>query len=65
MHPDSDLPGSPWPGGLPDTDKKRLITNCQNEWRRTKILATILETALWISAIVGWVGMTYLCRLNP
>jgi len=65
MHPDSDLQGPTWPGRLSDTDRQRLLANCEIKWRRTKTLATILETILWISAIVGWFGVTYFCRLDP
>jgi hypothetical protein len=67
MHPDSNfhLQGTPWPHELSESDKERLITKCEAKWKQMRVLVTILETALWISAIVVWVGITYLCRLNP
>jgi hypothetical protein len=67
MHSDSDFnfQRRAWPCGLSESDKKRLIANCEAKWKRTKVLVTILETALWIFAIVGWIGITYLYRLNP
>jgi hypothetical protein len=67
MHPDSNfhLQGTPWPCELSESDKERLITKCEAKWKRLRVLVTILEAALWVSAIVVWVGITYLCRLNP
>jgi hypothetical protein len=67
MHSDSnfDFHKTPWPCGLSESDKERLIANCEARWKRTKILAAVLETALWVTAIAGWLGITYLYRLNP
>jgi hypothetical protein len=67
MHLDSDLDfqKTTWPRELSESDKKRLIANCEAKWKRTKTLAAVLETVLWISAIACWLGITYLCQLNP
>jgi len=64
MHPESnpDFQRSTWPSGPSGTDKNRPLTNCETRWKRTKILVTILETMLWISAIAAWFGVTHLYR---
>jgi hypothetical protein len=45
MHSDSDLDfqRATRPCELSESDKKRLIANCEARWKRTKMLAAILR----------------------